>query len=77
MTMVPQRLYARTGDREKHKSIDFKVNARRGILARDAIEKIYVGLEGRDDQVFVDKPSVMMLRLEVRSIANCDIFDDL
>ena len=76
MTVVPQRSYARTGDREKHKSISFMVNGRLGIPARDAIEKIYAGLDGRDDQVFVDKPSVMMLRLEVRSIADCEIFND-
>ncbi|KAF9644047.1 hypothetical protein BDM02DRAFT_1236542 [Thelephora ganbajun] len=64
MTMVPQRSYARAGDREKHESIIFKVNGRSGIPARDAIKKIYAGLEGRDDQVFVGKSSVIMLRLE-------------
>ena len=65
MTLVPQRQYARTGDRDQHNSIYFKANGRSGIPARDAIGKIYAGLDGRDDRVFVDKASVMMLRLEV------------
>ena len=73
MTVIPQRPYARTVDREKHKPIIFKVNGCLGIPARDAIRKAYAGLEGRDDQVFVGRPSVIMLRLEVRSIAGCDV----
>lgn len=64
MTVVPQRSYARKGDRERQESIIFKVNGRIGIRARDAIGRIYGGLEGRDDQVFVDKCSVLMLRIE-------------
>lgn len=72
MSVIPQRPYARMGDREKYKPIIFKVNGQLGISARDAIRKSYAGLEGRDDQVFVGRPSVIMLRLEVRSIADCD-----
>ncbi|KAF9643161.1 hypothetical protein BDM02DRAFT_3104782 [Thelephora ganbajun] len=64
MTVVPQRLYARTGDRKKHESIAFKVNGRLGIPIRDAIKKIYAGLEGRDDPVLVEQSSVIQLRLE-------------
>jgi len=73
MAMVPQRPYARTGGREKHRSIIFKVNGRSGIPARDAIGKIYVGLEGRDDQVFVDEAAVITLRLEVSSVVDCEV----
>lgn len=74
MTLVPQRQYARTGDRDQHNSILFKVNGRLGIPARDAIGKIYAGLEGRDDRVFVDGPSVIMLRLEVRPVSDFEVF---
>ena len=74
MTLVPQRQYARTGDRDLHDSIYFSVNGRSGIPARDAIGKIYAGLEGRDDRVFVDKASVITLRLEVRPIYDCEVF---
>ena len=70
MFMVPQRQYAKMGDHEQE-SIVFKVNDRLGIPARDAIGKIYAGLEGRDNRVSVDK-SVMMLRVEVRPIAVCE-----
>jgi len=76
MTLVPQRQYARTGDRDQHNSIYFKVNGHSGIPARDAIGKIYAGLEGRDDRVFVGKPSVIMLRLEVRPVSDCEVFFD-
>ena len=71
MTVVPQRSYAKPGDREQGPII-FKVYDEFGIPARDAIERIYAGLEGRDDRVPVDK-TVMMLRLEVRSIADCEV----
>ena len=74
MSLVPQRKYARTGDRDQYNSIYFKVNGRSGISVRDAIGKIYAGLEGRDNRVFVDKPSVIMLRLEVRPISDCEVF---
>ena len=68
--MVPQRPYARPGDREQRNSIIFKVNGHLGIPVLDAIGKIYAGLEGRDDRVFVNEPGVMTLRIEVRSIAD-------
>jgi len=74
MYLVPQRPYSKAGDRWKHKSIIFNVNGCLGIPARDAIGRIYAGLEGRDDQVLVDKRSVMMLRLEVCSVADCEVF---
>lgn len=73
MTIIPQRPYARKGDRKQQESIIFKVNGRLGILAKGAIGKTYAGLEGRDDQVFVDKCGVLMLRLEVRSVTGYDI----
>lgn len=62
------------GDRDQHNTIYFKVNGCLGIPVRDAIGKIYAGLEGRDDRVFVDKASVMMLRLEVRPSPDCEVF---
>ena len=74
ITDVPQRPYARRGEHEQQESIIFKVSGRLGISVRDAIAKVYVGLEGRDDQVFVNKCNVLMLRLEVCSFANCAIF---
>ena len=66
--MVPQRPYAK----RVYESLVFKVNGCPGIPARHAIDKIYTGLDGRDDPVFVDKADVMTLRLEVRSIADCE-----
>lgn len=76
MIEVPQKPYGRGGDREKRKSINFKVNGRSGIPACDAVRRFYVGLEGRDDRVFIDEPNVLMLRLEVRSIISCQVFDN-
>ena len=76
MAMVPQRPYARTGGREKQRSIIFKVTGRLGIPVRDAIGRNYVGLEGRDDQVFVDDAGVITLRLEVGSVDDCEVFGD-
>lgn len=73
---IPQRQYARTGRREKHESIIFKVDGRLGIPALDAIERTYAGLEGRDGQVFLDKASVIMLRIEVRCVAGREVFGD-
>lgn len=77
MTVVPQRPYGRKSDNKKRESILFQVRGRSGITARDAIRKIYAGLEGRDDPVFVDKTSVLMLRLEVRSVVVFDVFSSL
>ena len=76
MAMVPQRPYARTGGREKQRSIIFKVTGRLGIPARDALKRNYVGLEGRDNQVFVDEAGVITLRLEVGSVADCKVSDN-
>lgn len=73
MTIVPQRPYR---DNKNQESIVFRVNGRLGITAQDAIRKIYNGLDGRDDQVFVNKSSVFMLRLEVRSVDACEVFFD-
>ncbi|KAF9784911.1 hypothetical protein BJ322DRAFT_1020554 [Thelephora terrestris] len=64
ITIVPQRPYARKGDHKGQESVIFKVNGRLGISLQNAIRRVYVGLEGRDNQVFVDKCSVLMLRLE-------------
>lgn len=69
---VPQRPYAKTGVYEQHESLIFKINGRSGIPAQDAIREIYTGLEGRDDPVLVDGADVMTLRLEVRSITDCE-----
>lgn len=66
MTVIPQRSYPRKGDHKGQESIIFKVNGRSGISIENAIGRLYAGLEGRDDQVFVGKCSVLMLRLEVR-----------
>ena len=76
MDWVPQRPYTKTGGRERHEPIIFKVDGRSGIPALDAIERTYTGLEGRDGQVFLDKASVIMLRLEVRHVAGCEVFGD-
>ena len=76
MAMVPQRPYARTGGREKQRSIIFKVTGHLGIPARDALGRNYVGLEGRDNQVFVDEAGVITLRLEVGSVADCEVVGD-
>ena len=76
MAVVPQRPYAKKGGREKQRSIIFKVNGRLGIPARDALGRNYVGLEGRDNQVFVDEAGVITLRLEVGSVADCEVFGD-
>ena len=76
MAMVPQRPYARMGGREKQRSIIFKVTGRLGIPVRDALGRNYVGLEGRDNQVFVDDVGVITLRLEVGSVADCEVFGD-
>ena len=72
--LVPQRPYGRSAEGEIRDSIIFKVHDNLGINARDAIGRIYGGLERRDDRVLVGKPNVMMLRLEVRSVADCDVF---
>lgn len=74
MIEVPQRLYGRKGGREENNSIIFKVNGQLGILARNAIERVYAGLEGRDDLVVFGGPKVIMLRLEVCPIADCEVF---
>lgn len=74
MTIVPQRPYGRKKRNDKQESIIFKVNGRLGITAQEAINQNYVGLEGRDNQVFVDKSSVFMLRLEVRSVVVYGVF---
>ena len=76
MDEVPQRPYGRARDREKCKSIIFNVNGCLGIPALDAIGKMYAGLEGRDEQVFVGQSKVIMLRLEVRSIVDCEVLGD-
>lgn len=75
ITPVPQRRYGRKRDNKIQDSIDFKVNGRSGITVQDAIRKTYAGLEGRDNQVLVDKSSVITLRLEVRSVL-CEVFFD-
>lgn len=74
MTIIPQRPYGRKKDNKTQESITFKVDGRLGIPARDAIKKIYVGLEGRDNQAFAGKSSVLMLRLEVRSVVVHEVF---
>jgi hypothetical protein len=74
MIEVPQRLYGRKGGREENNSIIFKVNGQLGIPAQDAIERVYAGLEGRDDLVVFGGPKVIMLRLEVCPIADCEGF---
>ena len=66
MTVIPQRSYLRKGDHEGQESIMFKVNGCLGIPIENAIGRLYAGLEGRDDQVFVGKCSILVLRLEVR-----------
>ena len=76
VVVVPQRMYARAGKHDQHNSIYFRVNGRLGIPARDAIGKVYAGLEGRNDRVFVHEPSCMMLRLEVCPISDRGFFDD-
>ena len=76
MIMIPQRSYTRIGNCDKHNPIKFKVNGRPGIPALDAIRKSYAGLDGRDDEVSVGRPSVIMLRLEVCSTAGCGASDD-
>jgi hypothetical protein len=68
MTIVPQGSYAKKRRDKKQEVLTFKVNGHPGITARDAMRKIYVGLEGRDERVFEDKPSVLTLRLQVRSV---------
>ena len=72
--LVPQRPYSRSRDDQEHISI--VLNGNSGINARDAIKRIYGGLERRDDRVLVGEPKVkyMKLRLEVRSVADCDAF---
>lgn len=68
MTVVPQRPYQKKrGRNNQEEPIVFNVNGLQGITARDAMRRIYTGLEGRDNQVFVDKCSVFTLRIEVRS----------
>ena len=74
MTVIPQRLYAKKGNYNIQEPIMFKMGGRSGILARDAIDKHYAGLERRDELVFVDKSSVLTLRLEVRSVSDCEVF---
>jgi hypothetical protein len=73
MNIVPQRPYTRTGGREWQEPIIFKVAGRLGIPVRDAIERTYAGLEGRDDQVFHNKAGVIMLRLKVRRVVGCEV----
>ena len=74
MTIVPQRQYARKRGDKKQEVIIFKINGRSGITARDAMRKVYAGLEGRDERVFEGKCSVLTLRLEVRSVFFCEVF---
>ena len=64
------------GTRRRCPPVIFKVNGRSGILVRDAIERIYAGLEGRDDEALPNQASVITLRLEVRSITGCEFFGD-
>lgn len=44
----------------------FKVDGKCGFPLRNALDKRYTGLDGRDDKVFLGSKSSISIRLEVR-----------
>jgi hypothetical protein len=74
---VPQREYERQRTDplsvvDLQELILFKVNGRCGYPLRDALEKRYTGLAGRDDRMFVDFKSSISIRVEVRLFSSSD-----
>ena len=47
----------------------FKVGGKCGYPLRDALKRLYTGLGGRDDEMFVDCKSCISIRVEVRVIS--------
>ena len=71
---IPQREYDRQQTDplsvlELQEMIRFSVNGKCGYSLRDALNKWYAGLDGRDEKVFVDSKSEISIRLEVRPAA--------
>jgi hypothetical protein len=69
---IPQRKYERQRSdpldpQELEELIRFSVNGRCGYPLEDALKKQYTGLDGKDDEMFVDCKSSIALRLEVRT----------
>lgn len=68
---VPRREYDRSwiaplSRHELEETILFSVNGKCGYPLADALREQYVGLDGKDDMMFVDFRSDVFLRLEVR-----------
>jgi hypothetical protein len=55
--------------------IPFSVNGRCGYPLEDALEKLYTGLEGRDDKMFVGFASSVSVRVEVRPASSARSYD--
>lgn len=77
---VPQREYERQRTdplslMELQELIPFRVNGKCGYPLRDALEKRYTNLAGRDDRMFVDFKSSISIRLEVSLISSVRLND--
>jgi hypothetical protein len=69
---VPQREYDRQradplNGSELQEMILFSVERKCGYPLGNALKKLYTGLDGRDDKVFIGFKSSISIRLEVRS----------
>ena len=49
----------------EQREILFSVNGKCGYRLEDALKRRYIGLDGRDDRVFVDLEPTINIRLEV------------
>ena len=72
---VPQREYERQrtdplSEVDLQELIPFGVSRKCGYPLKDALEKRYTGLEGRDDRMFVDFTSSISIRVEVCLISS-------
>jgi len=77
---VPQRRYETprhdpASEHERGALITFSVNGKCGFSVRNALDKRYAGLDGRDDHMFVGFKSAVAVRFEV-SVApgSCDLY---
>lgn len=72
---IPQREYERQrtdplSEVHLQELIVFRVSRKCGYPLKDALEKRYTNLEGRDDRMFVDFKSSISIRLEVCLISS-------
>jgi len=76
---VPQRRYENprndlVSEYERGALITFSVNGKCGFSVRNALDKRYAGLDGRDDHMFVGFKSAVAVRFEVSvALGSCDL----